>query len=461
MIHQDVVTSNVQGNHAKKAVPILLLLFLFCLVIDNSFKIVSVDMAKHFNISATTVSWQTTLAGLIFGIGAVVYSTLTDIIGIRRLFTISLVFITISSLLGYLFRESFEVVVLARMLQTAGLAAAETLYIIFVSKHLPPSEHKKYYGYSTSCFAIGLILGGMTGGFVSTYLNWATLFLVPLATILFIPLVLKYLPKEEMKRGNVDVIGLMLIGATAGTLLLYINQFNYVYLLAFIVAAGLFLIYISKSSKAFISISYFKNLRYVALLVLVFIIYSVQLGYIFVFPFLVEKLYALKLDKISLLLVPASVFGAIVGALSGKIARWFGTKQCITIALVGVVFSLLLGGIFIQTSVILTTISMTIFSGSFAFMYAPLVDSCMSSFEKEKSGAAYGFYGLILTVGTTIGIAYTAALMQQSSMHGIIINSTKPEVSLYSNILIILSLISVFCLILYRVTEGSFSKKRG
>lgn len=81
----DVCMKKPQEYNFKKAVPITLLLFLLCLIIDNSFKIVSVDMAKDFNISATTVSWQATLAGLVIGIGAVVYAALADSISFRKL----------------------------------------------------------------------------------------------------------------------------------------------------------------------------------------------------------------------------------------------------------------------------------------------------------------------------------------------------------------------------------------
>ena len=49
---------NVEYSKIKKAVPILLFLFVFSLVIDNSFKLISVAIADDLNISVTTVSWQ-------------------------------------------------------------------------------------------------------------------------------------------------------------------------------------------------------------------------------------------------------------------------------------------------------------------------------------------------------------------------------------------------------------------
>lgn len=151
-ISANATIAEAKEDNVKKAVPIILLLFLLCLVIDNSFKIISVDMAKDFHISATAVSWQATLAGLVIGIGAVVYATLADSISLRKLFSVGIILICAGSVLGYIFQQSFLLVVVSRIIQTAGLASAETLYVIFVTKHLPANEQKKFLGLSTSKF---------------------------------------------------------------------------------------------------------------------------------------------------------------------------------------------------------------------------------------------------------------------------------------------------------------------
>ncbi|MGD8190517.1 MFS transporter [Brevibacillus ginsengisoli] len=438
------------GNYsAKKAVPIILLLFLLCLVIDNSFKIVSVDMAKDFNISATTVSWQATLAGLVIGIGAVVYAALADSISLRKLFSVGIILICIGSVMGYIFQHSFFMVVISRIIQTAGLASAETLYVIFVTKHLPANEQKKFLGLSTSSFALSQVIGAITGGYVSTYFNWATLFLVPLVTIFTLPFILKYLPKEERNNSHIDVLGLFLVGAIAASLLLYITDFNWIYLLVFIVAIVAFLAYISKNSKAFIGISFFQNRQFISLLGVAFVIYSVQLAYIFLFPFLLEKLYGLKLDTISLLLIPAYVLAAAVGALSGKVAKVMGSRQCITIAMITIMASLLLAGFFVKTSIVVFVFSMILFSCSFAFMYAPLLSSCIGNIPKENSGTAVGFYNLTLNVAMSIGIAYTAAMMDHPAMRRSFLGFSNPDVSMFSNTLFMIALVALFSLILY------------
>ncbi len=406
---------STSSHQAKKAVPVILIFFVLALIMDNAFKLISVDMAKDLGISATTVSWQATLAGLVIGIGAVVYASLADSISIRTLLTVGIFLICLGSILGYLFHGSFLVILIARVIQTAGLASAETLYVIYVTKHLPKDEQKKFLGFSTSSYSLSLIVGSLMGGYISTYLHWTTLFLVPLITLIILPFILKYLPKEEAKKTNVDVIGLVLIAAIATSVMLYFSNFNWLYIVALIIAIVLFVSYIRKSTNSLINVSFFQNKRFVSILIVAFVIYTVQLAYIFLFPFLLEKVYGLQLDTISLLLIPGYVAAVIIGALSGKIAKVFSSKQAIMIAMATIAISLILPGLFTESSVVIFVISMVLFSGSFAFMYAPMLESCVRTMPKEKSGTAIGFYNLVLNVAASIGISYTATMIDSIS----------------------------------------------
>ncbi|MED4453939.1 MFS transporter [Metabacillus fastidiosus] len=411
MVAINEISPETQENNVKRAIPVILFFFVFALVIDNSFKLISVEIANDLGISAATVSWQATLAGLVIGIGAVVYASLSDSISIRTLLSIGVILICIGSIMGFIFRESFILILISRLIQTAGLASAETLYVIYVTKHLPKEEQKKFLGFSTSSFSLSLVIGSLTGGYVSTYLHWTTLFLIPLLSIFILPFILKYLPKEKARKSHVDVVGLVLIAAIATSVMLYITNFNWINILIFIVAVVLFISYIGRSNKSLISISFFKNKYFASILTVAIVIYTVQLGYIFMFPFLLEKVYGLGLDTISLLLIPGYITAVIVGALSGKIAKVLNNKQAIPLAMILIAVSLFVPGLFLESSVVVFVFSMILFSGSFALMYAPMLNACISTIPPEKSGTAIGFYNLVLNVAASIGIAYTAAMI--------------------------------------------------
>ena len=443
-----------------KAVPILLILFVFCLVVDNSFKVVSVDMAKDLGISASTVSWQATLAGLFIGIGAVIYAALADFIDIRKLLIIGIVLICVGSVMGFIFQQSFPLIVISRVIQTAGLASAETLYVIFVTKHLPLEQQKKFLGFSTSCFALSQVIGAIAAGYISTYLGWTGLFILPLLTLVALPFVIKYVPKEEQQKGYIDVIGLFLIGVTAAALMMYVSNFNWLYLLGFIVALVVFLLYIAKAKKAFIHISFFQNKHFISIMFVAFIIYSVQLAYIFMFPFIMESIFDIRLDIVSLLLIPAYVLSAIVGASSGTIAKYLNSRQAISLSILLIGVSVLAAGLFMGSYAWIFVISMIVFSSSFALMYAPMIDTAIRNIPAEKTGTAVGFYNLILNVAASIGIAYTAALMDNPALNKKIISFVDGSTHIiYSNTLFVLTIIALVSFVLYMIFSRNMPKQ--
>lgn len=111
----------------KAAVPILLFVFVFSLVIDNGFKTMTMPIAQALEISDKTTSLQASLAGVIIGIGAVVYAALADSISIRKLMLIGIGLIVVGSLLAFAFSSSWPMVLTGRLVQTSGLAAAEKI----------------------------------------------------------------------------------------------------------------------------------------------------------------------------------------------------------------------------------------------------------------------------------------------------------------------------------------------
>lgn len=453
-------SKKVEEVQIKKAVPAVLALMIFALVIDNSFKIISPDLASTFNISATAVSWQVTIAGLIIGIGAIVYASLADSISVRNLLAIGIVLICVGSILGYVFQKSFLMIVISRIIQSAGLGSAETLYIIFVAKYFKDSEQKKYLGYSTSSYAISQVIGALTGGYIATYLHWTVLFLIPLLTLLILPFILKYIPKEKVKAGSVDYIGFILVSSVAASLMMLVSGFRWIYLGALLIALVLFVLYISKNKKAFISIKFFTNRNFISILFVAFVIYSVQLAFIFMFPFLIESIYKYRLDQVSLLLVPSYVLAATVGATSGNVAKKLGSKQCIQMAIVGIIISLLIGAFFIESSVYVFAFVMILFSSSFALMYAPMIDTLTKTIPKENSGTAIGFYNFNLNIAMSIGITYVAIFMEAKPLgKNIISHINNAKAIQYSNVLFVLAIISAVALLLYWSLIGRREKR--
>jgi DHA2 family metal-tetracycline-proton antiporter-like MFS transporter len=443
-------TTTGRTPHPKAAVPVLLSLFVFSLIMDNGFKLLSPSIASSLGLSENTVSLQATLPGILIGVGAVVYAALSDSISIRKLMIFAVILMSIGSLIGFALQGSFAGVLTGRIIQTCGLAAAETLYVIWATRHFEGAEQKKYLGYSTAAFQLSLLLGAVGSGFIATYIGWPAFFLLNLVAVLTIPFILKYVPVERSRESHLDVFGIFLVAVIATGIVLFMQKFNWWFLLPAVAGIAVFWWHISTHSNALITGEFFRNKRYTMMLAVVFVVYSVQLGYQFIFPFIIEGIYGWKLSNVALLLVPGYTAAVIVGAMSGKIAARLSSRRAIVIAMTMIAAALAIPAFLVGGWVGTFAISMVLFGSGFALMYAPLLSTAIRDVPKAKGGIAIGFYNLIINMAVPIGIAFSAKLRNLGLSLTSFTGQSAKEAS-YGSVLLILAVITVFALLLYRV----------
>lgn len=176
----------------------------------------------------------------------------------------------------------------------------------------------------------------------------------------------------------------------ATTVMLFITNFNWLYMIGALIAIIVFALYIKNAQRPLVNKSFSK------INVMLHFIYSIcnvcyQLGYIFTFPFIMEQIYHLQLDTTSLLLVPGYIVAVIVGALSGKIGEYLNSKQAIITAIILIALSLILPAFAVGNHISIFVISMIFFAGSFALMYAPLLNEAIKTIDLNMTGVAIGF----------------------------------------------------------------------
>lgn len=440
----------------KAAVPVLLFAFVFCLIVDNGFKTMTMPIAEGLGISDNTASLQASLAGVVIGIGAVVYAALADSISIRKLMLVGVGFIVVGSLLGFIFSGSWPMVLTGRIVQTAGLAAAETLYVIYVTKHLAAEDQKTYLGFSTAAFQFGLLVGALTSGFIATYVSWTAMFLIPLILVLVVPAIYKMVPEDEAVEGHLDILGLFLIAVFAASLTMYMQAFNWLWLIPTIIGLALFAWHVKSHEGALVRPEFFTNGRYVWAITLVFIVYSTQLGYIFLLPYAATSLHDMSLDRAALLMVPGYACAVLVGIFSGKIGKVLTSRQTIFTALAMIVGSLVMAAIYMELHVGVLAVSIVLFASGFALIYAPLVNTALSNIPPIKSGIAIGFYNLIINIAIPLGIAYSAKLqdLELTWFSGLSLSDTAAG-QVYSSVLWVLAFIAAAGTLIYFLADRS------
>ena len=431
----------------KRAVPIILFTFVFSLIIDNGFKFMTDSMGEALNLSLNEVSLQASLAGVIIGIGAVVYAALADVVSIRKLLMVGITLTLVGSVIGYLGQNVWGLVLAGRVVQTTGLAAAETLYVIYVTKHLSEKDQKTYLGFSTSAFQGATLFGALTSGYIATHISWTAMFLIPLILIFAVPVIMKTVPEEaSLESGHVDWLGLFLIAVLATSAIMFMQAFQVLWLIPLVLALVAFIAHVKKGKRPLVNPEFFQNRAYVTAIVLVAIVYSVQLGYLVLFPAMAKAVHGHSADDASLLLIPGYTGAVIVGALSGKIGKFLPTRPAIFTALASITIALLLLAVGMEASPWVFMLSSLLFACGFALLYAPLVATAIGNIPAAKSGIAIGFYNLTINVAVPLGIAYSAKLVDL----GLGVPGFLPQNSgSYPTVMLILAIIAVAGTALY------------
>lgn len=178
------------------------------------------SLGNELGFSANHLQWVVSAYSLAYGGFLLIGGRLSDLLGRRRMFITAMAIFGLGSLLGGL-SESQSMLIVARGMQGLGgaLLSPSMLSLIFSSFNEGP-ERNRAMGIWAAMGGVGLSLGLLLGGVLTSYIGWeATFFVnVPIAllTILLAPVVLAESPVSATTK-HYDAAGA--IAVTTGLLL--------------------------------------------------------------------------------------------------------------------------------------------------------------------------------------------------------------------------------------------------
>lgn len=178
------------------------------------------SLGNELGFTTNHLQWVVSAYSLTFGGLLLIGGRLSDLLGRRRMFIIAMGLFGLGSLLGGL-AESQLMLITARGLQGLGAAllSPATLSLI-MSNFKEGKERNRALGIWASMGGVGMSLGLLLGGLLTSYVGWeATFFVnVPIAILVIIlaPIVLKESKNLSAAKGF-DIAGT--ISATLGLLL--------------------------------------------------------------------------------------------------------------------------------------------------------------------------------------------------------------------------------------------------
>jgi DHA2 family metal-tetracycline-proton antiporter-like MFS transporter len=395
---------------------ILMPIWTFCLFIvvmnTTMFNVSIPSIIEDIHVSADLGSWIISSYSLGYAISTVVYSRLSDIISIRRLLTVGLLILGLSSILG-VFADDFQTLLLARILQSAGAGAMAGLGLVLASRYIPIERRGRAIALISTGSAMAFGLGPIIGGLISEYLGWNGLFAVTCLVLAVLPLLLRLIPKDlPPQTAKFDVKGAFLTIVHAVTLLMAVTQLSFIWFAVSILSFFIHAWHLKREKETFINIELLKKPGYRKLLFIGFCILVLNLGNLFLMPLALARLYDKSALTIGLIIAPGAIFSAIMMRFVG---RWIDRHGNLRFLLIGHVILILVLAYFswnLSSTPLVILCGYLCFSPAFSTTMATLNNEASRILPRVLIGSGMGLLQLIQFFGGSVSVAICGLLLE-------------------------------------------------
>ncbi len=250
--------------------------------------------------------------------------------GLRGSYVWTLVIFTVGSFLGA-FAPNDSLLILARTLQGAAAGVAQPLGMLAIFQVFPPERQ----GSAMGVYGMGVILapalGPTVGGMLIDHYSWRFVFLLgPPFCFLGMVLAPLFLPtRSDKKRTRFDWIGFLLLSVAIAAFLTGLSNGQRLgwdapfvtgaFVIAAVGTVG-FVVQEYRSPAPILSLRVFLNVRFVAALIVAFILGVGVFGSTYLVPLFVQTIQGYTPTESGLLLMPAGVALAFVFPLAGRLS---------------------------------------------------------------------------------------------------------------------------------------------
>lgn len=431
--------TGVQERPGHRAVLILFSIAFATFMVNADSYIVNISLpviSAYFKVGTEAVSWvvmsyQLTVTALLL-----VFGTLGDRIGIKRLFMLGYAVFTVSSLccavsptLGWL--------VASRALQGIGASVLYALTPAMVPRYLPPEQRGPAFGALATAAALGISVGTPLGGLITGLLSWHWAFLINIPIGIAAMLVAtRVLPAdlcaaEKASLPAFDYAGSAFSALALVSLIYSFSKLNSLGLaptvlgaaLLFVVSLGAFVLWERKVAHPLLDYSLFRSPAFNYGNLANFLCLCYLAGHNFITPFYLMTVKALPTERAGTVFLLYSLIYMGMGPLAGQLSKRVNPRILCTAALLAGVlvsfgFSLLLNaggmlpvyGYFVGLALVMAT-------------FIPSNNNVvMGMAPPGKQGAVSGSFRMVGRVGMTVGVClfqtiFALAALQAGTLH--------------------------------------------
>lgn len=382
------------------------------LVVMNTtmFNVAIPFVLQDFSLSSSTAAWLVSGYSIMFAISTLTFSRLSDFIPLSKLLLYALSILGMASVIGF-FSTHYFVLLSSRIVQAAGAGAVMGLSMVLAGRYIPIERRGKAMAIFASVASLGFGLGPVLGGIITQYLGWHYLFAVTGLSVLSIPFFQKLLPKEEMGKGNFDLIGALLTGIAVTGLLLYLSTFQYSILIGTVIAFAVLWIYLNKKDAPFIPPIILRNKQYVKLLIIGSSAFFINFANLFLLPILLTTVLGKSPTETGLIIFPGAILSVIVGQYIGKVIDRHGSAPLLVFGHILFLASALMFALFATVSPYFILFIYMFASIGFTAITSSNSNEITRILPDSQIGTGVGILQLIQFFGGGIGVTISGLML--------------------------------------------------
>lgn len=375
-----------------------------------------------FHISEAQVQWVTNGYMLVNALMIPISSFLIKGFPFKNLFIIFSGIFLLGTIIGAI-AWSFNLVVVARMIQALGAGMMMPLVNVLAIRYAKPGKKGQIMGIIGLAFNCAPILGPAISGFLLHFFSWRYLFLliIPFAviTLLLSFFLLPKIPHNEYPRFN--TLALILITGGLWSLLMGLSNVSNNHLLSFNVAGYvliglvfLFLFFLNQrhSNRQLINFGIFSHKQFVFATVINMLITSTMYGNAILIPLLVQIVLGKSTVVSAIAVLPGAILTGLLSTTSGRFYDIYPIKILVgtglIIDIIGTIGQAAIGA---RSSVLMITLFQTIRQFGLVTMLIPLQTQALSLLPNEIVPDAVATFNTLRQIAAAFGTALIVSIV--------------------------------------------------
>lgn len=425
------------GNRSPWLVVGVISIATFMEVLDTSIANVSLThIAGSLSVSPDEATWVLTSYLVSNAIIIPISGWLSNVIGRKRYYMISVALFTAASLLCGL-APNIQTLIFARILQGIGGGGLAPSEQSMLADTFPPAKRGQAFAAYAFVIIVAPVIGPTIGGWVTDNYSWHWIFLVnvPVGILsLFLvnifvdePRILTDERMARLKKGlNVDFIGFALVVIGLGSLELFLDRgerddwFDSGFITAMaitaVVAITVLVIWEATRKDPIVNVRLMANRNFAAVLAIMFTTGVILFGSIQLIPQMLQQVFGYSASDAGFAMTAGGlatvIMVPVVGALTGKVdAR-------ILIGFALIVSAIALGHLTTMT----TAASFSDFAWARAyqalalpFLFVPISAAAYTGLKPNQTNEASSLLNVFRNLGGSVGIALSQAWLSIES----------------------------------------------